>query len=139
MEDPSSIFVYGTLQRGEERSGRWPRQPRLVERATIQGRIHDLGPYPALVEGTDRVLGELWHFDPADLLETLRVLDEIECYGNDEVDLYVRRIVDCLTLAGPRYRAFVYYLADHDAVRHLPIVQPDQAGLCHWHRRSCSA
>ena len=46
----NSIFVYGTLQRGYQRAPMWPRPPRQVERATIQGRMHDLGIYPALVD-----------------------------------------------------------------------------------------
>ena len=67
MSDPCYIFVYGTLKRGEVRETSWPRQPVSIEWGTLAGRLHDLGPYPALVEGEDKVLGELWQVEPADL------------------------------------------------------------------------
>jgi gamma-glutamylcyclotransferase (GGCT)/AIG2-like uncharacterized protein YtfP len=69
------VFVYGTLKRGQVRERSWPRQPLAVEPAWTLGRLFDLGPYPGLLAGTDRVLGELWRFAAEDLPETLRVLD----------------------------------------------------------------
>src|SRR5438093_3247250 len=44
------VFVYGTLKRGEERARCWPRSPERVVPATTQGRLYDLGTYPALVQ-----------------------------------------------------------------------------------------
>jgi gamma-glutamylcyclotransferase (GGCT)/AIG2-like uncharacterized protein YtfP len=126
------VFVYGTLQRGQERGNRWPFPPVKVEWATVRGRIHDLGPYPALVDGSDLVLGELWHLRPEHLDETLRALDAIECFGVDEVDLYVRRVVDCQTLSGQSYRAHVYFLADPSSSAAAPAVPPDARGYCRW-------
>ena len=130
--EPLPIFVYGTLKRGEERARCWPRPPRLVEPATTRGRLFDLGPYPALVEGDDRVLGELWHIEPADMEATLKTLDAIECFGVEEVDLYVRRVVDCETVAGDTIRAYAYFLANPTELGGARAVPPDAAGLCHW-------
>jgi gamma-glutamylcyclotransferase (GGCT)/AIG2-like uncharacterized protein YtfP len=125
------IFVYGTLKRGEERDPLWPRRPRLVQWATTRGRLYDLGPYPALVAGDDLVLGELWHVEPEVLELTLKALDRIECYGIDDVDLYVRRVVFCQTLQGQTHRAHTYLFAHPDEITHAPVL-PDNAGLCHW-------
>ena len=126
------VFVYGTLKRGEERSNRWPHPPVKVERATTSGRLRDLGPYPALVEGAGIVLGELWHLRLADLPETLRVLDEIECFGTENVDLYVRRIVSCRNDQGELYRAYTYFFADPQAIENAPFVEPNEHGVIDW-------
>lgn len=128
------IFVYGTLKRGQIRAGRWPRAPQSVVAATTRGRLYDLGPYPALIAGTDVVLGELWYVAPDDLDETLRVLDEIECYGHEDVDLYVRLIVDCVTDSGVPQRAYTYYFADPTELAHVPLVEPNVRGVCEWTR-----
>lgn len=129
------IFVYGTLKRGEERARSWPHAPRLIEWATIRGELRDLGPYPALLEGDDLILGELWHIAAEHLERTLAVLDEIECFGHEEVDLYVRRVVSACTLANEPREAWVYYLADPSQAARAATVLPDRDGFCHWSRQ----
>ncbi|MFM2093929.1 MAG: hypothetical protein RIS70_1053 [Planctomycetota bacterium] len=128
------IFVYGTLKRGEIREKRWPRRPLEILPAWTQGFLHDTGPYPAMVAGTDRVLGELWFVANDDLAETLRVLDRIECYGTGGVDLYVRVTVDCETLEGRQHLAYTYLYAE-DISRHVR-VRPSPDGYCRWSRSS---
>lgn len=127
------FFVYGTLKRGEIRESMWPRPAAHVEPATTCGRLFDLGPYPALLDGDGEIAGELWHVSPADFRVTLATLDRIECYGVDEVDLYVRRIVTCRTQSGLR-RAYAYFLADARSVEHLAEVRPEADGLRRWGR-----
>jgi gamma-glutamylcyclotransferase (GGCT)/AIG2-like uncharacterized protein YtfP len=136
MNELLPIFVYGTLQQGEVRSGRWPYPAVSIERATIRAQVRDLGPYPALVEGDGIVLGELWTISAEHLDETLRVLDEIECFGNEEVDLYIRKIVLCETASGRTKRAYTYYFADPNAIHDSPLVPANEEGVCHWRRRS---
>ena len=133
------IFVYGTLKRGEIREKRWPRRPLQILPAWTRGFLHDTGPYPAMVAGTDRVLGELWFVADEDLAETLRVLDRIECYGTGGVDLYVRVTVDCETLPakelpGEQHLAYTYLYAE-DISRHVR-VRPSADGYCRWSRSS---
>jgi gamma-glutamylcyclotransferase (GGCT)/AIG2-like uncharacterized protein YtfP len=130
------IFVYGTLKRGEERAGRWPHEPVSVCAATTAGTLYDLGEYPAMAQGDGVVLGELWKIAPADMAETLRVLDEIECYGNEDVDLYVRHVVECRTMAGESRRAYTYFYAQSDELNYAMPVAPDAAGCRHWHRNT---
>ena len=49
MSEPIKVFVYGSLRRGfrllDQLSG-----SRFHALATIEGHLHDLGPFPALVE-----------------------------------------------------------------------------------------
>jgi gamma-glutamylcyclotransferase (GGCT)/AIG2-like uncharacterized protein YtfP len=104
-----------------------------IERATTHARLYDLGPYPAIADGDDLISGELWHVAREDLEVTLEVLDEIECFGNDDVDLYVRRIVECRTLAGEKRRAYAYYFASTSQLQNRPHVPPDANGLVCWH------
>lgn len=129
----AQVFVYGTLKRGQERERCWPRPPRRIEPAEIRGELYDLGPYPALVHGDDRVLGEAWFLEPADVEVTLKVLDEIECFGVEDVDLYVREIVECRTLAdGLIHTAYVYFLADPTQARAHRRVVAGTHGFVEW-------
>ncbi|MCG8583082.1 MAG: gamma-glutamylcyclotransferase, partial [Pirellulales bacterium] len=112
----TSVFVYGTLKQGECRAHCWPHRPMDVRAASIRGNLFDLGPYPALLEGGDRVLGECWMFVADQMRETLEVLDQIECFGQEGVDLYVRRIVRCRSSANAETDAHAYFLADSSAV-----------------------
>lgn len=126
------IFVYGTLKRGQIRERCWPHSPVRIETATTLGRLFDVGPYPALLPGSRLVAGELWFVAAEHLEETLRVLDEIECYGNDDVDLYVRRIVPCVTESGRTERAYVYHFADEAELLRYPETPASADGLCRW-------
>jgi gamma-glutamylcyclotransferase (GGCT)/AIG2-like uncharacterized protein YtfP len=135
---PPAVFVYGTLKRGGERERCWPRRPLSVEPATVLARLYDLGPYPALLpaesQDQDVVLGELWSFAVADMEATLRALDDVECFGVDDVDLYVRRVVACTTLDGAVVGAHCYFLADPREAERSRRVRPDARGYCQWSR-----
>jgi gamma-glutamylcyclotransferase (GGCT)/AIG2-like uncharacterized protein YtfP len=117
---PANIFVYGTLKRGECREACWPRPPLEVIPATVRGLLYDMGPYPALAEGDGWVAGEIWRLESTDVATTLAALDQIECYGIDDVDLYVRKVVSCST-SSDRCTAHAYFLAD---VRQLAGLAP---------------
>lgn len=129
-----AIFVYGTLQQGEERAPLWPRSPLSITPATIAAELYDLGPYPAIVTGDDVVGGEVWQLAPRDMAITLEVLDEIECFGQEGVDLYLRKVVNCLLEDGETVTAFTYFLADEPLARRHCRVLADSDGVCRWHR-----
>jgi gamma-glutamylcyclotransferase (GGCT)/AIG2-like uncharacterized protein YtfP len=129
---PAAVFVYGTLMRGEQRAGMWPRPPLGVEPATIRAALYDLGPYPAITHGDDLVRGELWRLADADVTETLLALDQIECYGQGGVDLYIRRIVCCTTDCGETQPAHTYFIADPQTVNRGRRIPPGQEGWSHW-------
>lgn len=129
-----TIFVYGTLQQGEERAPLWPRSPKSITPATVAAELYDLGPYPAIVTGSDKVGGEVWQLAPHDMAITLETLDEIECFGQEGVDLYVRKVVNCLCENGETIKAYTYFLADEQFARRQRRVMPDNVGVCRWHR-----
>lgn len=135
MSDESSItavFVYGTLKQGQCRAKYWPRAPQLVSAATIKGRLHDLGPYPALVPGVDTIAGELWQFDAGDMESTMRVLDHVEGYGQLGVDYYRRIVVECTRDDGEPFEAFSYEFANPEDIAETPIVEPGKNGCVSW-------
>jgi hypothetical protein len=76
----------------------------------------------------------LWRLRAEDLEETLRVLDAVECFGQGNVDLYVRRIVACRLADGEQVTAYTYYLLDEDFARRHQRVTPGPDGICRWHR-----
>jgi gamma-glutamylcyclotransferase (GGCT)/AIG2-like uncharacterized protein YtfP len=132
-----TIFVYGTLKQGEVRAPLWPHPPQRIEAATTRGRLYDLGPYPAMVEGDDLIAGELWHIAPEHLEETLTTLDRIECCNQGGVDLYVRKTIACRTLDGGEERqAHTYLYSDEAVLRRFPAVSPDGDGLVRWSKRA---
>jgi gamma-glutamylcyclotransferase (GGCT)/AIG2-like uncharacterized protein YtfP len=105
-----------------------------VDRACTRGTLVDLGPYPALLPGDSVVGGELWYISPQDMQVTLDVLDRIECFGIDDVDLYVRRMVTCRDEQGEEVTAYTYFLADPDQAAGMDRVAPDPDGACRWRR-----
>jgi gamma-glutamylcyclotransferase (GGCT)/AIG2-like uncharacterized protein YtfP len=130
-DHPSAVFVYGTLKRGEAREMCWPRRPQAVDRATVHGTLYDLGPYPALAAGSDRVGGELWRFSVDDMAATLAALDEVEGYSGSEGDLYRRGVIECETAEGTS-RAWTYYFTNLDELRQARRIWKDANGLCQW-------
>ena len=84
----NKIFVYGTLLRSLERA-HWLARAQLLGVARVRGRLHDLGSYPGLMEGSGWVLGELYAIDA----ETGRDLDRVEGFDpSDEVGSLYRRV-----------------------------------------------
>ena len=85
------IFVYGTLRRGGVLSDRWPAAPLDVRPAWCRGKLYHGSEYPAMVEGDDRVGGELWRFGLPELPGVLEMLDRVEGFQQPgEPDLYHR-------------------------------------------------
>jgi gamma-glutamylcyclotransferase (GGCT)/AIG2-like uncharacterized protein YtfP len=138
---PTSVFVYGTLKRGQLRETKWPREPRAIEDALVRGQLYDLGPYPALAppalgSAGDRIAGEVWSFHRADVAEVLRVLDQIEGYDQPgEANLYERSEVRYELSDGRSGKAFTYfYAAGHDRLTARHRIAPAADGLCRWPR-----
>ena len=126
----TSIFVYGTLKRGQVRAPLWPHRPVSVVPGKIRGELYDLGPYPALARGNDWVGGEIWSFLPNQMEATLRVLDEVEELHDQPDDLYRRIVVECHKPDDSIVPAFAYLYAMplHRAKR----VSPGTDGICIW-------
>lgn len=138
MEAPAGFFVYGTLKRGELRESAWPHAPLAIAEATVRGQLYDLGPYPALAEGTELVLGEFWSFRPEDMQATLATLDRIEGFDQTPHDLYQRRVVSCELPDQSTVLAWTYFYARLERLATASRIEPDAAGLCRWVSRRAS-
>jgi len=131
MNDPSAVFVYGTLKRGQSRETCWPRKPTSVESATVRGELYDLGPYPGLIEGGDVVAGELWRFAAEDMQATFETLDEIEGIFGREDDEYRRVIVECF-LGEQKFIGWTYHYARRATLTSARRIAPNRHGICEW-------
>ena len=69
------VFVYGTLRGGDVRSHHLDGAEYLGTHAVEGYRLFDLGPYPAVVPGEGRVVGEVYELATA---THLQLLDEVE-------------------------------------------------------------
>ncbi|HAC90841.1 MAG TPA: gamma-glutamylcyclotransferase [Planctomycetaceae bacterium] len=114
MNSPSAIFVYGTLKRGQCREKCWPLPPVGVHSAWTFGQLFDLGPYPALLPGQDRIMGQLWVYREPEMAQVLAVLDEIECTDQPgQANEYDRVIVWVTQFdTGQTVPAYAYLYAD---------------------------
>ena len=113
----------------------WPRTPQSVEPAYVHGALFDLAAYPALIPGNDKVLGEVWSFDPADVPATLRTLDRIEGFGQGQPDLYVREVVPCRLSDGGSCQSYAYFYANPSHLADEQRVAPGTDGFCGWPQR----
>ncbi|EMI18020.1 AIG2-like domain protein [Rhodopirellula maiorica SM1] len=109
----TSVFVYGTLKRGECRESLWPAAPASIQVGWTRGKLFHRHDYPAMQAGEDRVLGEFWSFSDDQMHEVLQVLDQIE--GTNQPgfdDLYHRVHVEVYTPDNqPLGAAFGYHYA----------------------------
>jgi gamma-glutamylcyclotransferase (GGCT)/AIG2-like uncharacterized protein YtfP len=96
------LFVYGSLKTGQRNSGRFLAGQTFLgpARTPSRYRLHDCGPFPAMVEAGDgiSVRGELWDVSE----ECLKRIDRLE--GVD-VGLYERKVI---ALESPPVEAYVY-------------------------------
>ena len=84
------LFVYGTLL-STEYNHQTIKGSKLIGQGSIYGKLFDIGNYPALKEGANIIIGELYNID--DL--TLKNCDQLEGYNQDEPENspYIRKSV----------------------------------------------
>jgi gamma-glutamylcyclotransferase (GGCT)/AIG2-like uncharacterized protein YtfP len=130
----TDFFVYGTLKTGQVREGMWPRQPLRVENAWTVGQLFDLGDYPALIDGSELISGQLWSFAEEHLEQVIKVLDEIEVTNQpNEENLYDRVIAEVYLVGDRRRSAHCYYYArpsDLVGLEPIPATSEWQGRLC---------
>ncbi len=136
---PTSVFVYGTLKRGQCREHCWPRHPLRVQPAWTLGELFDLGPYPALLDGQDRVLGELWSFAMDDISAVLTALDRVEGTNQPGSNNEYDRVDVVVNLEdGSEVVACTYQFADSAAARHhkllVPQMHSDGSSYARWEK-----
>ena len=106
------VFFYGTLMAGFDRRRRAGIDDKLtyIGRGAINGKLFDLGLYPAAVPAPDGVVwGEV--YEMSDPRTVLAALDEIEGYRHDDPDrsLYTRAKAAVTLHDGARQQAWVYF------------------------------
>ena len=103
------LFVYGSLKFGEINHHRiFSGYDIKVTPAWTYGELYDLGYFPALTEGTNKIYGELIEFDD---LEILRRVDSLEGYrgGNSNFNFYDRKEIHVFTDKN-EFTAWTYFL-----------------------------
>ena len=114
----TSFFVYGTLKQGQRNEGVWPAKPRSISPGWVHGRLYSRADYPAMIDGTDQVLGELWTFASADIDKVIEALDWLE--GTNQpgrADLYRRVISAAYNLEHQQMTQAYLYLYETDPER----------------------
>ncbi|MBC8214921.1 MAG: gamma-glutamylcyclotransferase [Candidatus Marinimicrobia bacterium] len=107
----TTLFVYGSLKFGEMNHDRiFGGFDIKVTPAWTYGKLYDLGCFPALTEGNNKVYGELIEFDN---LEILKKVDYLEGFKgvNHSHNYYERRMVDVF-VGDDTVKAWVYFLSD---------------------------
>jgi len=91
------LFVYGSLKQGFSNHNRiFVGTDIKITPAWTNGELYDLGFFPAMTEGDDKVYGELIEFDD---IEILRKVDSLEGYRgkNSIYNFYERREIIVFT------------------------------------------
>ncbi len=116
----AGVFVYGTLRPGAHQAWRLEQHGvATMQPAWVRGRLLDLGAYPGLVAGTERVHGALVQL--TDLAAALPGLDDYEGFvGFGAADnLFARTLVEVHT--GPTTRrAWAWMLAEQRDAPTIP-------------------
>lgn len=95
------LFVYGTLMSNYRKGHTYLSDARFLGECTLNGyALYDLGDYPGIVEGNDRVKGELYAIS----IEKLPDIDKYE----EEATLYKRKMVQVVNKNHEIFDAFVY-------------------------------
>jgi gamma-glutamylcyclotransferase (GGCT)/AIG2-like uncharacterized protein YtfP len=103
------LFVYGTLRRGMPAHGRLA-GARFIARASVPGRLFDLGRYPALLEAEapeDVVHGEAYELPDKAMLAAIDAYEG--CRPGVPGSLFVRKEVEAMTEDGRRLACWAYF------------------------------
>ena len=114
------VFVYGTLRLGDVRGGVDSFEEMLAPEAYIEGfDMLDLGGFPGLVPGDNRIRGEVHEY------KHLHTLDMIEGYQEKDPksSFYIRRKVNVETPEGVTKGCWVYCLNRIPTRPKLPIIE----------------
>lgn len=132
LDQVSAFFVYGTLKQGQSNAYLLAPFVASVETATVNGRLYDVGEFPALIEGQGRVHGQLVTLDDGSWAQVLAIVDRLEGFIEDDPDssMYIRRLVTART-ADKSVKAYAYfYNRRHPAM--LPIDRLQYLEEGHW-------
>nr|ART40596.1 L120 [uncultured bacterium] len=104
------VFVYGSLRRGQRAHPRLRPAAVCLGRASVSGRLHDCGCYPAALPSRrpgERVHGELYRLTRPDVLAALDRYEDCDPQAPHGGEY--RREPAAVRLAGRRLSAWVYW------------------------------
>ena len=104
------LFVYGTLLSNipSSMSKFLRRRATLIGKATISGKLIDLGGYPGLLLGGGTVKGELYRFEEGRKEESWSMLDAYESVTGAPEDEYRKEAVAAQVNGGGKFSALTY-------------------------------
>ena len=85
------FFVYGTLIKGMGNDGLIPDEAKRIKGYT-RGKMFNVGLFPAVVNGKDKIHGEIVYVPSYLYKRTMKVLDTLEGYRGKDDDMYKRVI-----------------------------------------------
>ncbi len=101
----TTIFVYGTLLKGQRNHKYYLSKSEFCGEATISGyEMYDCGYYPAIVPGTGTVSGEVYRVTDDELSNINRL--------EREGDLYIKTLVPIIMHSGKKLEGWVYVYND---------------------------
>jgi len=109
------LFVYGTLKKGKGNHDRILSGYDIkITPAWTYGKLYDLGGYPAITQGNNKVYGELIEFANH---EILRKIDYLEGFkgANNPNNFYKRQEVQVFVV-GDEVSAWAYFLTKEKIV-----------------------
>jgi gamma-glutamylcyclotransferase (GGCT)/AIG2-like uncharacterized protein YtfP len=117
--DPSHIFVYGTLRpgSGHPMGRRLSTQARLLGKGRVPGRLYDMGWYPAAVfdeEEKRLIVGEVFALAPGS-----RLIAELDDYEAGDPN-YARNVLQVKLADGGTVAAWAYGVRETPKARLIP-------------------
>ena len=115
------LFVYGTLMQGFENpfSKILMDQADFIGKAYTYGFLYDIDSYPGLVEGSEKVYGELYDIHNELIFETLDAYEGTQAEEDGEEPYYQRVSREVFTLSGKCYQSQLYLYSRDVSVCHL--------------------
>ena len=105
----TTLFTYGTLKRGFQNHHRiFGGYDIKITPAWTYGKLYDLGYFPALTDGNNKVFGELIEFDNPAILKRVDYLEGFKG-KNHPHNYYERRMVDVF-VGDDTVTAWAYFL-----------------------------
>lgn len=122
-----TVFVYGTLKKGHYNHHVLGADAEFVDYANTYGaELHSVGPFPAMMLGDNKVLGEVWAISD-------EALDRVDQLEGVEVGMY-SRVQIALQMHNSTDRNAWTYIADEMFFDgHLgPEIKPNADGMVVW-------
>jgi len=131
MNEPSHIFVYGTLRADSDHpmARRLCARARLVGKGTAPGRLYDCGWYPAAMFDESekrRIVGDVFALRPGS-----RLLAELDAYEAGDPN-YARTPLEVTLVDGGTVTAWAYGVKKAPNARLIP----SGDFIAHWNTKS---